>query len=386
MKLKLGMIGGGIGSFIGPVHRMAAQMDGMIEIVSGAFSSKPETSIKSGKNIGLEAERIYADWKTMIRKEKSLPDDIRPDIICIVTPNHLHFEPICEAIQAGFNVVCDKPLCMSLTEANKIKHLIDENDIAFCLTHNYSAYPMVKKAREMVINGKLGQIRTVYSEYLQGWLSEKEELKGNKQAEWRAEPSRAGIAGCMADIGTHAFQLTEYITGKKVRHIFSRLNTIVDGRQLDDDGIVLCEMDDAIKGTILASQVAAGEENNLRIRIYGTKGSLSWEQMHPNSLQVKWIDKHSETYRTATNFEPAGGIVDLHSRLPAGHPEGFIEAFANIYRNFALDLFARKQGKPADKNYDYPGIEDGIRGMSFLEAAVSSSSAGEWKSLENISD
>jgi len=384
MKLKLGMIGGGEGSFIGPVHRMAARLDGLIDIVSGAFSSDKDVSYKSGRSIGLDKERIYSDWATMIENEKALDDDNRPDLICIVTPNYLHHEQVAASIKAGFNVICDKPLCMTLAEALHIKQLLSERNLAFCISHNYSGYPMVKKAREMVASGKIGQVRKVYCEYLQGWLSDREEEKGNRQAEWRSDPSKAGIAGCMADIGTHAFQLTEYITGKKVTSIVGKLNKVIEGRILDDDGAVITKMEGNITGTLVASQVAVGEENGLRIRIYGTDGSISWEQMSPNSLVVKWKDSPLEIYRTATGFEQTSGIADMHSRLPAGHPEGFIEAFANIYRNFALDLLARKQNRDHDESFDYPGIEDGVRGMAFLEAVVSSSSENRWKNLEDL--
>ncbi len=240
---------------------------------------------------------------------------------------------------------------------------------------------MVKKAREMVRKGELGEIRKVHAEYLQGWLSDKEENRGNKQAEWRADPSKAGKAGCMGDIGTHAFQLSEYITGRKVEKLYSRLNTFVEGRLLDDDGNVMLDFEDGIRGTLLASQVALGEENSFSIRIYGSRGSLSWKQMEPNSLLVRWKDKPLQVYRTATGFSSIGRIADRHSRLPAGHPEGFIEAFANLYRNFALSMEARRDGRHPDPDCDYPGIEDGIRGMKFLEAVVSSSKEEKWKEV-----
>ena len=381
MKIKMAMIGGGIGSFIGPVHLMAARMDNMIELVAGAFSSDAETSIKSGLEYGLPAERVYESWQEMIRAERKLPSGDRPDLVCIATPNHLHFKPALEAIKSGFHIVCDKPLCLNLEEAYELEKAIKQNNTLFCITHNYTGYPMVKKAREMIQNGDLGSIRKVVVEYLQGWLSEKEESLGNKQAEWRADPAKAGAAGCMGDIGTHAFQLSEYITGKKVEKLYSQLNTHIDGRKLDDDGVVILNFEEGIKGSLVASQVAAGEENGLSIRIYGTEGGLEWRQMEPNSLVVRWKSKPLQVYRTATGFEAIGKLVDNHSRIPAGHPEGFIEAFANLYRNFALNLIAEKDNIKHDPQYDYPGIEDGVRGMRFLEAVVKSSKEDRWREV-----
>ncbi len=377
----MSMIGGGKGSFIGPVHRMAAGLDDYIELVSGAFSSDPLVSAESGNELGLRPERVYGSWEELIDIESKLDKEQRPDFICIVTPNYLHYKPIIEALKAGFNVVCDKPLTISVNEALDIQSLLKETNLAFCLTHNYSGYPMVKKARELVLGGELGAIRKVATEYMQGWLSDKEEEKGNKQAEWRADPAKAGNAGCMADIGTHAFQLSEYISGRKVERLFSQLNTIVDGRLLDDDGNVIINMEGGIKGTITASQIALGEENNLKIRVYGTLGSITWEQMNPNNLLVRWKDKPYEIYRTATGFSQIGNIAAAHSRIPAGHPEGFIEAFANLYRNFALDIIARKEGVKKDPSFDYPGIEDGVRGMKFLEAVINSSAREQWVSI-----
>ncbi|HDZ41633.1 MAG TPA: Gfo/Idh/MocA family oxidoreductase [Bacteroidetes bacterium] len=377
----MAMIGGGIGSFIGPVHLMAARMDNMIELVAGAFSSNPGTSRRSGIEYGLSKERIYDDWHDMICKEAGLPDGIRPDFICIASPNHLHFKPAMEAIAAGFHIVCDKPLCLTVEEAIQLRDALRTTNKLFCLTHNYTAYPMVKKAREMVRDGELGIVRKVVVEYLQGWLSDREEEKGNKQAEWRADPARAGNAGCMGDIGTHAFQLSEYITGKKVEKLYAQLNTFVEGRLLEDDGNVLLNFECGIKGSLVASQVALGEENAFSIRIYGSNGSLRWEQMEPNSLVVRWKDRPMQVYRTGAGFKAMGHIAGLHTRLPAGHPEGFIEAFASLYRNFALHLQSYKKGEKPDPDYDYPGIEDGLRGMRFLEAVVRSSRNKKWTNV-----
>lgn len=377
----MAMIGGGTGSFIGPVHVMAARLDNMIELVAGAFSSDPATSSESGRAYGLDGDRIYDSWQDMLEKEAAMPVELRPHFICIATPNHLHFAPAMEAIKAGFHVVCDKPLCLSVKEALKLREALDESKKLFCITHNYTGYPMVRKAREMVKAGELGKIRRVVVEYLQGWLSDKEEEKGNKQAEWRADPAKAGNAGCMGDIGTHAFQLSEYITGKKVEKLYSQLNTIVDGRLLDDDGNVILNFEDDIRGSLVASQVALGEENSFSIRIYGSTGSLAWRQMEPNSLVIRWKDKPMQVYRTGTAYEAIGRVATGHTRLPAGHPEGFIEAFANLYRNFALQLEAYEKGEKHDPGYDYPGIEDGLRGMQFLEAVVRSSQEEKWEKI-----
>lgn len=382
MRLKMAMIGGGIGSFIGPVHLMAARMDNMIELIAGAFSSDPETSRRSGLEYGLTEQRIYSNWQNMIERESRQPDNERPDFVCIATPNHLHYKPALESIKAGFHVVCDKPLCLSVKEAHEIQDALVKHDKLFCITHNYTGYPMVKKARELVRNGELGNIRKVVVEYLQGWLSEKEEEKGNKQAEWRSDPNKAGNAGCMGDIGTHAFQLSEYITGKKVEKLYSQLNIFVEGRLLDDDGNVILNFEDGITGTLVASQVALGEENSFSIRIYGSKASLRWKQMEPNSLLVRWKDRPLQVYRTGTGFNSTGETALKHSRLPAGHPEGFIEAFANLYRNFALHLRANREGKTQNQAYDYPGIDDGVRGMQFLEAVVRSSKEDRWTEVE----
>lgn len=377
----MAMIGGGKGSFIGPVHRMAAAMDGNIELVAGAFSSNAEISHESGILIGIDPGRIYSDWKEMIRIESGKPLHLRPHIISVVTPNWLHFSQVTESLKAGFNVVCDKPLAMSYGEAIEIGKLLKEKKLKFCLTHNYTGYPMVKKARELVLNGSLGEIRKVAVEYLQGWLSTRVEDTDNKQAAWRADPKKAGIAGCMADIGTHAFNIAEYITGLKVDSLFAGLNRVVKERLLDDDGTAILKFENGITGSLLASQVATGEENNLRIRIYGTLGGLEWEQMNPNNLLVRHTDRPYEVYRTASGYPQMGSLANSHARLPSGHPEGFIEAFANLYRNFAMAIIAQSENRSSDKTFDYPGIEEGIRGMRFLEAVTRSSESGSWISL-----
>lgn len=377
MKLRMAMIGGGIGSFIGPVHRMAAALDNSIELVAGAFSRNHETNSETGELLGIIPDRVYDDWKEMISVESSLPEERRPHIVSIVTPNHLHYVQCVKSLDAGFNVICDKPLSISVTEAIEIEKRVKSYGLSFCITHNYTGYPMVKKARELASGGSLGKIRKIIVEYTQGWLSTRLEETGHRQASWRNDPLKAGIAGCMADIGTHAFNLAEYISGTETVRLTAFLNRIVEGRLLDDDGTVIMEMTGEASCTLLASQVATGEENNLRIRVYGTAGSLEWEQMNPNTLVVRWIDRPIEVYRTASGFEPAKSVTALSSRLPAGHPEGFIEAFANLYRNFASDIINKSDGTQSGMKGDYPGIREGVRGMKFLEAVVKSDATGK---------
>jgi predicted dehydrogenase len=372
MRLRMGMIGGGEGSFIGPVHRMAARLDGLIDLVCGAFSSDPAISEATGMNEGLDPSRIYPSWKEMISHECKLPDDVRPHFISVVTPNHLHYSPAKMALEAGFHIVCDKPLCMSVAEAIDLHETVERTGKLFCLTHNYTGYPMVKRAREMVLGGELGNIRKIAVEYFQGWLSSPVETTGNRQAEWRSDPKKAGIAGAMADIGTHAFNLAEYISGLEVVALSADLHSVVPGRLLDDDGNVILLFENGIRGTLLASQIALGEENNLSIRVYGDRGSLAWKQMEPNTLTLMWPDRPLQQYHTGTSFSEKGKSAPLHTRIPAGHPEGFIEAFANLYRNFALHIFAESEGKSVDVMTDYPGIYEGVRGMKFLEAVVAS--------------
>lgn len=372
MKLRMGMIGGGKGSLIGPVHRMAARLDGMTVLVCGAFSSDPAVSAAMGEREGLDSSRIYDTWQEMIARERSLPEDIRPHFISFVTPNYLHYGPAKMALEAGFHVVCDKPLCMSVAEAFDLQETVERTGRLFCLTHNYTGYPMVKRAREMVLGGEIGTVRKVAVEYFQGWLSSPVETAGNRQAEWRSDPAKAGIAGAMADIGTHAFNIAEYVTGLEVAELSADLGTVVPGRLLDDDGNVLLHFENGARGTLLASQVATGEENNLSLRIYGDKGSISWRQMEPNSLTVLWPDRPAQLYRTGTAFAETGVTAPMHTRIPAGHPEGFIEAFANLYRNFARHIIALNEGREREPLADYPGIYEGVRGMRFLEAVVDS--------------
>ncbi len=373
-KLKMGMIGGGIDSFIGIVHRMAAAMDGHIELVCGALSSTPERSRISGEQLGLPPERIYGDFREMIEKESRLPEEKKMDIVSIVTPNYLHYEPAKMSLEHGFHVICDKPMTMTLEEARDLKNHVELTGLKFALTHNYTGYPMVKQARHMVQSGELGKIRKIAVEYFQGWLNTKLEDTGHKQASWRADPKRSGKVLTMGDIGTHAENLAEYITGLKIESLCADLTSHVKGRILDDDGSMLLRYEGGATGTLLASQVATGEENNLRIKVYGDKGGLEWRQMNPNTLVIKWADKPMEILRTATPFAGFGIGSQLAFRIPAGHPEGFIEAFANIYKNFALTILSKKEGKDPDPEWlDFPNVHDGVRGMAFLETVVESS-------------
>ena len=371
-KIRMGMVGGGRGAFIGAVHRMAAALDGQIELVCGAFSSTAKKSRASGKDLFIPADRVYGSYEEMIKKEKELPADVRMDFVSIVTPNHVHFGPAKMALENGFHVVCDKPLSFNMKEAKTLQKLVKKSGLLFALTHNYTGYPMVKQARMMVQKGKIGSVRKVVVEYPQGWLSTRVEATDQKQAAWRTDPKRSGAAGAMGDIGTHAENLAEYITGLQITKLCADLNIFVKGRQLDDDGNVLLEFDNGAKGILFATQIAAGEENNLKIRIYGTKAGLEWSQHEPNSLQVKWLDKPLEILRTGTGYLYAE--ADEATRIPAGHPEGYLEAFANIYRNFALCLQAKAAGKkPKAIHLDFPTVEDGLRGMQFIDRVIASS-------------
>jgi predicted dehydrogenase len=372
-KIKMGMVGGGIGAFIGAVHRMSANLDGEIELVCGAFSSDPAKSKASGEALYLDPARVYGSYEEMILKEKELPADQRMDFISIVTPNHVHFDPAKLALENGFHVMCDKPLCFNLEEAYELEKIVESSGLLFGLTHTYTGYPMVKQARAMIKNGELGKIRKVVVEYPQGWLSE-QKPDDDKQASWRTDPSRSGIAGAMGDIGTHAENLAEYVTGLHITEMCADLTAFVPSRKLDDDGNVLLRFNNGAKGVLHASQISAGEENSLKIYVYGEKGGLEWHQMEPNTLLVKWLDKPMQRLRTGVG--PLHPESTAHTRVPAGHPEGYLEAFANIYRNFAYCIRARQEGKEVDAVYtDFPGVEEGVRGMEFIYKVVESSNS-----------
>ncbi|SFS36440.1 Gfo/Idh/MocA family protein [Mucilaginibacter polytrichastri] len=371
MKLRLGMIGGGQGAFIGAVHRIAARIDDEYELVCGAFSSDPVKAKASGIALGLDENRIYGSYKELIEKEKQLPEDERVQVISIVTPNHVHFEPSKMALENGFHVVLDKPMTFSLDEAKQLKDVVASSGKLFCLTHTYTGYPMVKEAKQLIKSGKLGKIRKVYVSYPQGWLSEFLEGADNKQASWRTDPGKSGIAGAMGDIGTHAFNLAEYVTGLSVSHMCADINIVVEGRKLDDDGAVLLKFEGGASGVLIATQIAAGEENNVRISVSGEKGTLVWQQVDCNSLVVRWPDKPAEIYRTGGGY--TSSFAQHNTRTPAGHPEGYLEAFANLYRNFALTIKAGIEGKDAQPEWlDYPGVEEGVRGMAFTENVIAS--------------
>jgi predicted dehydrogenase len=371
-KLRMGMIGGGKDAFIGAVHRIASFMDGQIELVCGAFSSSPEKSVLSGESLYLPASRSYASYEEMIQKEKLLPEGERMDFVSIVTPNHVHFAPAKMAMENGFHVVLDKPMTFNLQEAKELKKISEQTGKIFCLTHTYTGYPMVKEARQIIAEGKIGKVRKVYVAYPQGWLSTFLEGSNNKQASWRTDPGKSGIAGCMGDIGTHAFNLAEYVSGARVTKICADLNIVVAGRLLDDDGAVLLKFDNGASGVLSATQVAAGEENNIRISVYGEKGGIEWKQEDANTLLLKWLDKPTEILRAGTGY--LSSYAKHNARTPAGHPEGYLEAFANLYRNFALTVNAVQGGKTPELEWvDFPGVEDGIRGMAFIENVVASS-------------
>jgi len=375
-KIRMGMIGGGKNAFIGAVHRIAANIDGQIELCCGALSSDPETAKESGKTLFLSDDRNYGSYQEMIEKESLLPADTRMHFVTIVTPNFAHFAPAMMALEHGFHVVIDKPITLTLAEAKKLREKIAETGLSLCLTYTYSGYPMVKQARQMVKDGAFGKIRKVLVEYPQGWLSLPSERDGNKQSSWRTDPSKSGISGCMGDIGTHAAQLAEYISGLEIDRICADLNIVVEGRPLDDDGNVLLKFNNGANGVLVASQIAAGEENALKIKVYGEKGGLEWHQEEPNTLKVKWLDAPSQIYRTGNGYLSAA--AQCNARTPSGHPEGYLEAFANIYRNFASTLRAKLDGQePTAEMLDFPGVEEGVRGMAFIENVVASSQSDQ---------
>jgi predicted dehydrogenase len=377
-KLRMGMVGGGTDAFIGAIHRLAALMDNQIELVCGCFSVNPEISKSSGKLYFLPENRVYETYQEMFEKEAKLPEGERMDFVSIVTPNFVHFDPAIMALENGFHVVLDKPITFTLEEALKLKEKIAETGLTFALTHTYSGYPAVKHAKQMIADGKLGKIRKVFVEYPQGWLSSKLEDTGNPQASWRTDPKRSGKAGCMGDIGTHAHHLAEYMTGLRVTELCAELNVFVPNRLLDDDGACLLRFDNGAKGVLMATQIAAGEENAIRIRIYGDKGGLDWFQHEPNTLTVKWMGQPMQVLRVGTSLDSS--IAAHNTRTPGGHPEGYLEAFANIYRNFALTVRARANGeKPTPEMLDFPGVDDGIRGMQFIDTVVKAGYDDEMK-------
>ncbi len=385
-KLRMGMVGGGKDAFIGAIHRLAANMDGLIELSCGALSINPEIAVDSAKSLFLPEDRTYLNFEDMIKKESKLGEDRRMDFVTIVTPNFAHFAPAMMALDHGFHVVIEKPIAFTLDEAKQLKKKVEETGLILCLTHTYSGYPLVKHARQMVKDNVLGKIRKVYVEYPQGWLSKLTEREGNAQAAWRTDPKKSGKSGSMGDIGTHAAHLAEYITGLKISEVCADLNIMVPGRHLDDDGNVLLRFENGAAGVLMASQVAAGEENALKIRVYGEKGGIEWAQHEPNTMLVKWLDQPTQILRAGGNHGfMLSPIALANCRTPGGHPEGYLEAFANIYRNFALTLSARIDGTtPKPEHLDFPGVEDGIRGMAFIDNVVASAASSEKWTKHNV--
>lgn len=368
------MIGGGRGAFIGAVHRIAAIMDGKAELVAGAFSSDAARSKASGADLFLDPARVYGSYQEMAKAEAKMPASLRLDFVVIVTPNHQHFPPAKLFLESGFNVVLDKPATFDLAEAKKLRAIVKKTKKVLVLTHNYTGNVMVKQARELVANGTVGDIRKVVVEYPQGWLSTFLEKTGQKQAGWRTDPKRSGAAGCMSDIGTHAENLARYITGLHIDSLCADLTTFVKGRKLDDDGNVLVRFKGGAKGILHASQISIGDENMLNIRVYGTKAGLEWRQEFPNELVVKFADQPRQIWRRGNGY--LSPRVGQFTRIPAGHPEGYLEAFANIYLEAFRAIAAEVEGKRPPKDLDFPTIDDGVEGMVFIETVVKSSKAG----------
>ena len=374
-RIRLGMVGGGQGAFIGAVHRLAARMDDQYEFVAGALASTPEKSIASGNELGLAADRNYRDFVSMAAAEMHRDDGI--EAVSIVTPNHMHFPVAKTFLEAGINVICDKPLTTTVNEAAELQRLVKAKGLIFAVTYNYSGYPMIRQAREMVKAGELGDIRLVHGEYPQDWLTTPLETTGQKQAGWRTDPARSGAGGCVGDIGTHTYQLACFVSGLELDALLAELTSFVPGRKLDDDAQVMLRFKGGAKGGIWASQVAPGNENGLKLRVYGTKGGLEWTQADPNYL---WFTPYGEPKRLITRGGAgAGAAAGRVTRVPPGHPEGYLEGFANIYSEVARAIRARRDGKPEGADVVFPGVADGLKGVAFVEACVqSSANGGTW--------
>jgi len=374
-RIRLGMVGGGEGAFIGAVHRIASRIDDHYELVAGALSSTAEKSRRSGKALGLADDRIYDDFESMAAAESKRPDGI--EAVAIVTPNHMHAPPAYAFLKAGIHVICDKPLTTSLAEAKKMRAAVEKSGLVFALTHNYTGYPLVRQMREMVGTGELGEIRLVQVEYPQDWLTESIEKTGQKQAEWRVDPKRSGAGGALGDIGTHAYNLADYVTGVELAELSADLTSFGAGRQLDDNVQILLRYANGARGALWASQVAPGNENGLRLRVYGTKGGVHWVQAEPN--HILWSPFGKSTRIVTRGGPDAGAAAGRMTRIPPGHPEGYLEGFANIYSEIALAIRAAQSRKKLDKAVHFPTIEDGVKGLAFIEAAVKSSKAnGKW--------
>jgi len=381
-SIRYGMVGGGPDALIGDVHRMAARLQGNINLVAGSFSSDAEKSRQFGLQLNLNEDRLYDSYRQMAEQESQLPSDERIDFVTVATPNHLHFD-VCKAfIEAGINVVCDKPMTNTIEEAEELCRLVEKHDTIFALTHNYSGYPMVKEARELVSSGKLGNLRKVVVEYSQGWLSQPIEEEGNKQAAWRTDPDKAGVSSVIADIGSHAEHLVEYITGLKIQQLYADINTFVEGRDLEDDANMLIHYEQGVRGVLISSQISIGEENGLHIRLYGDEASLEWKQEDPNYLHLKYPDGPEEIYKKGNPYLSA--VSYQNTRIPPGHPEGFIGAFANIYASVAEAIKADKRGEQVNSNdYDFPMVHDGLTGVRFIHKAVESGKKKSWVAMKN---
>ena len=374
----MGMIGGGIGSFIGAIHRNAANLDNCIELVSGSFSSDFNNSLETGKNLYIDPKRIYKSYDEMFFKESNLDSKDRIDFVSIVTPNHIHFDPALKALENGFPVIIDKPMTYDTEQAELLVKKVNETILPFAVTHTYTGYPMVKEAKSIISSGKIGKLRKVAVEYPQGWLTSSLEKTDNKQASWRTDPNKSGKAGSMGDIGTHAANMVEYVTSKKIIKLYSKVNTVVEGRLLEDDGNVLISLEDNIEGNLMTSQIASGEENDLKIRAWGDKGGIEWKHSDPNTLLLKLDGQPTQVYRAGVDNSYLSEFALANCRTPSGHPEGFIEAFANIYRNFSYAVNNFNNSKKNDPKYDYPTVEEGLRGMKFIDAVIESSKSSNW--------
>ena len=367
----MGMIGGGGNAMIGPVHLRAALMENDIELVCGCFSRNYQTSLTTGRAWHVPEERIYHDYKEMLEKEAALSKGERMDFVAIVTPNKVHYEQAALALDKGFDVVLDKPMTFSLEEALKLQEKVEKTGLTLALTHTYTGYPAVKEMKSRIAAGQLGKLRLVDVEYLQGWLSRRIELEGGNNAGWRTDPNQSGKGGCVGDIGTHAWHLSEYITGQRVTELCAELSAFVEGRPIDDDATALLHFTGGLHGVLHASQVATGQENGLAIRIAGELGSFEWHQMEPNTIIARWADRPAEIIRTGNGY--MGALAQWNTRVPGGHPEGYIEAFANIYRNFTKTIRAKVAGEtPRPEYLDFPNVNDGVRGLQFIETMVAS--------------
>jgi len=380
-KLRLGMVGGSLDAFIGEVHRKSAALDGHFDLVAGAFSRSAEKSKKTGEALGLKPERVYDSYKQMIERELELPPEKRIEAVSIVTPNHVHFDPAKRALENGFHVIIDKPLAFSLDEARELKNIVDNTGLILALTHTYTGYPMIKEARHIFQTGKLGAVRKVYVEYPQGWLATALEHEGNKQASWRTDPEQSGEGGAVGDIGTHAANLAEYVSGLTITKLCADVNIVVNNRLLDDDSAALLKFDNGASGVLMATQIATGEENDLKLRVYGEKGGLEWTHTDPNTLLYKPLNEPVQILRAGTGY--LSNAAQKNTRLPAGHPEGYLEAFANIYNAFyeAVSDHQTDSLKPLQE-YDFPDVNDGVRGMAFVSAMIASGkSEQKWTSI-----